>query len=111
MKHDSIKSDFRANLSGIVYIIARIHSTQSHSLVALQALSKAILPINQTLQVINLSHLKMRALDWRVDFNNDEISSIYKDGTRLPDNEIDQHKEMIYEKLGELRSDYKDVDS
>ncbi len=49
--------------------------------------------------------------NWRVDFNNDKISSIYKDGTRLPDKEIDQYKEMIYKKLGELKSDYKDVDS
>lgn len=45
---------------------------------------------------------------WRVDFKDDDISSLYKDGERVPDNEIDQHKEMIYKKLDELRSDYKD---
>lgn len=46
--------------------------------------------------------------NWRVDFKDDDISSVYKNGERIPDNEIDQHKEMIYKKLDELRSDYKD---
>jgi len=48
--------------------------------------------------------------NWRVDFDNDEISALYKDGARVPDSEIDQHRERVYEKLGELKSDYKDID-
>lgn len=45
---------------------------------------------------------------WKVDFNNDEISALYKDGVRIPDKEIDDHKEMIYKNLNELadKNDY-----
>ncbi len=43
---------------------------------------------------------------WRVDFDGDEISALYKDGSRLPDSEINQHKDMIYEKLDGLRQEY-----
>lgn len=45
---------------------------------------------------------------WRVDFDDNEISALYQDGVRIPDKEIDQHKEMIYEKLDGLKSDYND---
>ena len=62
MKHDSIKSDFRAYLSGIRIVLDPIPQHSFHSRVALQALSKAIVPIKQTLQATNLSHLKMTAL-------------------------------------------------
>ena len=47
---------------------------------------------------------------WQADFKKNEITALYKDGKRLPDNQIDQHKELIYKKLGEIRSDYKDVE-
>jgi chromosome segregation ATPase len=45
---------------------------------------------------------------WRVDFDDDEISAVYKDGTRVPDTEIGKHKEMIYENLSGLKSDFKE---
>lgn len=45
--------------------------------------------------------------NWRVDFNDDEeISALYKNGIKIPDEEVEQHKEMIYNKLGELNKDY-----
>jgi len=44
--------------------------------------------------------------NWRVDFEDDEIRSLYKDGNRIPDSEIDQYKEMIYRNLGQLHSKY-----
>lgn len=46
--------------------------------------------------------------NWRVDFNDNDITSLYKDGKRVPDSEIKQHRKMIYKKLDELRSDYND---
>lgn len=44
--------------------------------------------------------------NWRVDFDDDEISALYKNGIKVPDEEIDDYKEMIYNKLGELNKDY-----
>jgi chromosome segregation ATPase len=44
--------------------------------------------------------------DWRVDFDDDEISALYKDGNRVPDNEVNQHKEMIYQNLRDLKFKY-----
>lgn len=52
---------------------------------------------------------KNEGSNWRVDFDNDQISALFKDGTRIPDNEVERHKEMIYEKLDGLKSDYKDL--
>ena len=46
---------------------------------------------------------------WRVDFDDDEISALYKDGARVPDSEIEQYEEMIYEKLNRLKSDSRDL--
>ena len=46
--------------------------------------------------------------DWRVYFRDNEIADLYRNGTRIPDDEIDQYRDMVYEKLGELKSEYKD---
>ena len=43
--------------------------------------------------------------DWRVDFDDDDISAIYKDGARLPDNEIEEYREMIYDKINGLKTE------
>lgn len=43
--------------------------------------------------------------DWRVNFNDDEISALYKDGSRLPDSDIEKYREMIYKKINALKSD------
>ncbi len=40
---------------------------------------------------------------WEVNFEDGEISSLYKDGQRIPDSEIDDYKDMIYNKLGKLQ--------
>jgi chromosome segregation ATPase len=40
---------------------------------------------------------------WDVNFKDGEISSVYKDGERIPDDEIDNHRDMIYEKLNKLQ--------
>ena len=39
---------------------------------------------------------------WKADFNNDEISALYKDGVRINEYEIDQYRDMIYKNLNEL---------
>ena len=41
---------------------------------------------------------------WEVNFNDGEISSLYKDGERIPDNEVEDYKEMIYNRLERLQS-------
>ncbi len=53
---------------------------------------------------------KENGSDWRVDFENDEISNLYKNGTRVPDDEIDQYSDMIYENLRGLRKKYEKLD-
>ncbi len=41
---------------------------------------------------------------WEVNFNDGEISSLYKDGERVPDNKIDDYKDMIYHRLDKLHN-------
>ncbi len=40
---------------------------------------------------------------WEVNFDDGEISSLYKNGERIPDNEIENYKEMIYHRLDKLQ--------
>ena len=107
MKIDFTNTEFRANLFGILFSVI--------VLTALLSLSGCASGIEQN----NTSNqtgftgdksfsFKNEGSDWRVDFDEDEISSLYKDGTKVPDNEIEQHKEMIYEKLNGLKSDFED---
>ena len=46
---------------------------------------------------------------WDVNFSDGEISSLYKDGERIPDDEIDNYKEMIYDKLDNLKDKSKHI--
>lgn len=46
---------------------------------------------------------------WRVDFENEKITSLYKDGNRLLDDEVEKHKEMIYRNLKGLRSEFDEL--
>ncbi len=39
---------------------------------------------------------------WKVDFNDDEISALYKDGVGINQDEIDQYRDMIFKNLYEL---------
>ncbi len=41
---------------------------------------------------------------WEVNFNNGEISSIFRDGERIPDNEIDDYRGMIYKRINKLQN-------
>jgi chromosome segregation ATPase len=41
---------------------------------------------------------------WEVNFSKGEISSIFKDGERIPDNEIDDYRGMIYKRINNLQS-------
>lgn len=109
MKHHFIKAGFRTNLSWVFLVV--------FAFTALISLSGCYSGIEQNSSSGQTSFngdksfsFKDEGSDWRVDFNNDEISALYKNGIRIPDNEVEQHKDMIYEKLGELRSDYKVLD-
>lgn len=50
---------------------------------------------------------KENGSDWRVYFEDNKIADLYRDGSRVPDEEVDQYKDMIYDELNELSSDYK----
>lgn len=49
---------------------------------------------------------------WKVNFIDGKISTLYKNGERIPGYKIDDYKDMIYKNLGELTDDYigKDTD-
>jgi chromosome segregation ATPase len=46
--------------------------------------------------------------EWRVYFDGNDIAAIYKDDNRISDSEILQYKNMIYDNIDELRSDFED---
>jgi len=107
MKLDFTSTEFRANLFGIMFVVIVFTA-----LISLSGCSSGI-EQNSTTNQISFAgdksfSFKNEGSDWRVDFNDDEISALYRDGTRVPDNEIEQHKEMIYEKLNGLKSDFED---
>ncbi|MBK7631953.1 MAG: hypothetical protein IPJ23_14845 [Ignavibacteriales bacterium] len=110
MKRNCTKTVFRANFFGLLFSL--------FVFIVLGSLSGCSSDINQNNTANQTSFsgdksfsFKDEGSNWRVDFNDDQISALYKDGTRVPDNEIDQHKEMIYEKLKGLKSNYKDLNS
>ena len=110
MKLYFTNTEFRANLFRVVFALIVFTF-----LVSLSGCSSGIeqnTVSNQTNFTGDKSFsFKDEGSDWRVDFDDDEISALYKNGARVPDNEIAQHKEMIYEKLNGLKSDFKRFDS
>lgn len=109
MKLYFTNTESRANLFGIMFALVVFTV-----LVSLSGCSSGI-EQNATSSQANFTgdksfSFKDEGSDWRVDFDDDEISALYKNGARVPDNEIDQHKEMIYEKLDGLKSDFKEFD-
>ena len=46
-----------------------------------------------------------RNVRWEVNFDDGRISSLYKDGQRLPDKEIEDYKDMIYHRLDRLHNE------
>ena len=109
MKTDFTGAEFRANLFGILFALVVLTT-----LISISGCSSGIEQNTTSYQTSSTGDksfsFKDEGSDWRVDFDDDEISALYKDGTRVPDNEIDQHKEMIYEKLDGLKSDFKEFD-
>jgi len=109
MNTDFTSPEVRANLFGIVFALIVFTI-----LVSLSGCSSEIQQ-NTTSNQTNFTgdksfSFKDEGSDWRVDFDDDEISALYKNGTRVPDAEIDQHKNMIYENLNGLKSDFKEFD-
>ena len=109
MKIDFTSTEFRANLFGILFALIVFTA-----LISFSGCSSGIEQNNNSNQTSfsgdQSFSFKDKGSDWRVDFEDDEISALYKDGTRVPDNEIAQHKEIIYEKLNGLKSDFKEFD-
>lgn len=42
-------------------------------------------------------------IHWEVNFMGDEITSIYKNGSRIPDDLVSDYKEKVYDQLDEMR--------
>ena len=42
-------------------------------------------------------------IHWEANFYGDEITSIYKNGKRIPDDLVDDYKQKVYEELDEMR--------
>ena len=107
MKNDFTSTEFSANLFGIIF--ALIVFTAMITLFGCSSGIEQNNTSNQSSFTGDKSFLfKDEGSNWRVDFDDDEISALYKDGTKVPDNEIELHKEMIYEKLNGLKSDFKE---
>jgi chromosome segregation ATPase len=108
MKIDFTNTEFRTNVFGILFAVVVLAA-----LLSLSGCSSGIqqnTASNQTSFSGDKSFsFKNEGSNWRVDFEDDEISTLYKDGNRIPENEIEQHKQMIYEKLNGLKSDFKDL--
>ncbi|MCW9066752.1 MAG: hypothetical protein OQJ78_10705 [Ignavibacteriaceae bacterium] len=47
--------------------------------------------------------VKGERIHWEVNFFGDEITSIYKNGNRIPDNLVDDYKHKVYEELDAMR--------
>ena len=108
MKIDFTNVEFRASAFGILFALF-----VGVVLLSLSGCSSGS-EQNATTEQINFSgdksfSFKDEGSNWRVDFEDDEISALYKDGARISDNEIEQHKEMIYENLRQLHSEYDEL--
>jgi peptidoglycan hydrolase CwlO-like protein len=42
-------------------------------------------------------------IHWEVNFENEEIASVYRDGKKIPSEDVDEYRAMINEKLDEIR--------
>ena len=108
MKINFTNVELRANTFGIFFSFLVIAA-----LILLPGCSSGIEQNNSSYQTSfsgdKSFSFKDEGSDWRVDFEDDEISALYKDGARVPDSEVEQYKEMIYEKLNGLKSDFRDL--
>lgn len=105
MKPDITNVELRASVFGILFAIFVFAA-----LLSLTRCSSGVTENNPSDQKSFTGDksfsFKEEGSTWRVDFDGDEISALYKDGAQLPDSEINQHKDMIYEKLDGLRQEY-----
>jgi len=46
------------------------------------------------------------SVHWEANFYSDNITSIYKNGKRIPDELVDDYKDKIYNELDDMRSQY-----
>ena len=109
MKLDFTSTKFRANMFGVFFVIIVFTALFSFSSCS-SGLEQNNLSNQNSITGDKSFSFKHEGSNWRVDFDNDEISALYRDGTRVPDSEIDQHRERIYENLGDLKSNYNDID-
>jgi chromosome segregation ATPase len=52
----------------------------------------------------NSLSFKDDGIKWRVDFEDGDISAIYKNGERVPEDDYSKYEEMIYSKISELKT-------
>lgn len=52
----------------------------------------------------NSLSFKDDGIKWRVDFEDGDISAIYKNGERIPEDDHSKYEEMIYSKISELKT-------
>ena len=108
MKLDFTNRDLRVNMFGILFT-----SIVLLAIIVISGCSSGI-EDNTNSNQINFSgdksfSFKDEGSQWRVDFENDKITSLYKDGNRLLDDEVEKHKEMIYRNLKGLRSEFDEL--
>ncbi len=48
---------------------------------------------------------------WRADFEDGEIAALYKNGERIPSEEIALYEDLVYDKFNDLRKDLKKIKS
>jgi chromosome segregation ATPase len=108
MKLDFTNRDLRVNMFGILFTAIVLLA-----IIVISGCSSGI-EQNTNSNKINFSgdksfSFKDEGSQWRVDFENDKITSLYKDGNRLLDDEVEKHKEMIYRNLKGLRSEFDEL--
>lgn len=105
MKLDLTNVELRATVFGILFAV--VVFTALFSLTSCSSEVAENNSSNQTSYTGDKSFsFKEGGSNWRVDFDEEKISAVYKGGTRIPDDQIGQYKEMIYEKLDGLKQDY-----
>lgn len=75
-----------------------------------QETSGGVTSFNQTMPD-NSYTFRDNGVKWRVDFEEEGISALYKNGERIPDNEISSYESMIYNNINKLRKNLSKTES
>lgn len=107
MKNDSIKPEIRAGIWGIflaVIVLLSIFTISSCSsgYQQEQSLNQHSYPGDRSFS------FREEGSDWQVYFDGKNIAALYKDGIKISDSDVDQYKNMIFDNIDELRSDFED---